>query len=148
MPQCTGGYLVSGGSLLQVDESGPYAVCYVEVDIPANGSRTVTVTLDTTDASPRATAPVLRLDPGQPNPFNPLTDLSFSLPRATTARLSIYDLRGREVRVLIDSPQPSGEQRVRWDGRDRHGKEVPSGVYLARLAVDGEVRTQKLVLAR
>lgn len=83
-----------------------------------------------------------------PNPFNPTTVISFTLPDPGKARLAIYDLRGAHVATLFDADLPAGEQRAEWNGRDEHGAIVPSGVYFARLESAAGVRTVKVTLAK
>jgi len=68
-----------------------------------------------------------------PNPFNPTTRIPFSLPGAATVRLTIYDVRGQLVRVLVNGTRPAGEQEVVWDGRDRNGHVVATGTYFYAL---------------
>ncbi len=72
-----------------------------------------------------------------PNPFNPTTDISFSLGTSTHTILSIYDMSGRLVRILNEGTLVAGQHRVSWDGRDSRGYTLPSGVYLTRLVEDG-----------
>ncbi len=83
-----------------------------------------------------------------PNPFNPRTVIRFELPRAGHAELAIFDLKGRRVTTLVDGQMTAGNHEVTWQGRDRDGRGIPSGVYLSRLVVGDEVRTRKLVLAQ
>jgi hypothetical protein len=83
-----------------------------------------------------------------PNPFNPQTTLYFLLPEASRVRLAVHDLSGRLLTVLVDDARQAGEHAVDWNGRDSGGRELASGVYLARLETERGVRTQKLVLAR
>jgi hypothetical protein len=83
-----------------------------------------------------------------PNPFNPRTNLDFQLPAPGTVRLTVHDARGALVAVLRDGPLPAGEQRVVWDGCDRSGRPVPSGVYFVRLQTETGSRLGKLILAR
>lgn len=83
-----------------------------------------------------------------PNPFNPQTTLSYTLPEAGPCSLVIYDLRGRRVRVLAEGARPAGDHVAVWDGRDERGTNVASGVYLARLVHQGGSRTQRLALTR
>ena len=90
----------------------------------------------------------LELAQNHPNPFNPATTFRYVLPGRGHARLAIFDVRGREVAVLVDGLQTAGEHAVEWNGRSGRGYAVPSGVYLARLEADGEIRTRKIVLAR
>ena len=84
----------------------------------------------------------------QPNPFNPETTLGYALPRAQPVRLTIYDMLGRPVRVLVDGEQPPGQHRVVWDGRDRQGRAVASGVYFYRLQTPLFSQTRKMILLR
>ena len=82
-----------------------------------------------------------------PNPFNPGTVISFDLPRAERARLTVYDLRGRLVRTLVDGIR-GGRQSVTWDGRDRDGRSVAAGVYLVRLRTASGRWTRATTLVR
>ncbi len=88
------------------------------------------------------------LHPNVPNPFNPSTRLGFELAFAGHARLELYDVRGRWVRTLVDAPLTAGPHSVTWDGTDRRGAAVASGLYLARLVCGGEEAVQRLMLVR
>ena len=149
LPNTPGTVQVSGGTLLQTDDSGPVLVCYVAVDIQASSSQSVTASIDPTAAGEDGGLPhALVLGPNHPNPFNPQTELSFAVPRPAHVRLGIFDLRGREVAKPVDGVLEEGWHTARWDGRDRQGQEVPSGVYIARLVVGGQTQARKLVLSR
>jgi hypothetical protein len=93
------------------------------------------------------------LDPGLrlaawPNPFNPTLTIRFVLPAAGPARVAVYDVTGRLVRVLLDEMRPGGEQAVRWSGRDGAGRAVASGAYLVRATGAGVTSCTKVLLAR
>jgi hypothetical protein len=83
-----------------------------------------------------------------PNPFNPVTVISFDLPARARVRLSVYDVAGREVRVLADEILDAGTKRFVWDGRNARGEEVSSGVYFYRLTAGDRTATKKMVLIR
>lgn len=83
-----------------------------------------------------------------PNPFNPTTEVKYGLPHDGRARLSVYDVQGRLVRVLVDGPQTAGYHTVPWDGRDTNGRSVASGVYIGRLEAAGAEARLKLVLSK
>jgi len=83
-----------------------------------------------------------------PNPFNPATTIPFRLDRPAHVTLSVYDAAGRRVALLLDDTQSAGERQVVWDGRDEALREVPSGVYFARLVVAGHTAVRKLVCLR
>jgi hypothetical protein len=72
-----------------------------------------------------------------PNPFNPSTRISLDLPAAGSARLEVFDARGRLVRGLIDGRLEAGSHVVLWNGKRQDGEPVSSGVYFYRLQVDG-----------
>jgi len=90
-------------------------------------------------------SPALRLA-AYPNPFNPRTSLVLTLPRAGQVRLDVYDARGRLVRRLLEGRLADGVHDVSWQGRDDHGRALPSGTYLARLVTDSGVATRSLML--
>lgn len=90
----------------------------------------------------------LWLRSGVPNPFQAQTSVTFDLPEAGHIRLAVYDVLGRRVKVLLEGVVDEGSRTVFWDGRSASGRDSPSGVYFVRLEWRGQVRTQKLVLAR
>jgi hypothetical protein len=87
-----------------------------------------------------------------PNPFNPSTTIQYDIPvrrNSVPVEINIYDVRGRLVRKLVDQEKESGRYQVHWDGRDEHGQQVSSGVYLYRMEIDRDlVSTKKMVLLK
>jgi len=83
-----------------------------------------------------------------PNPFNPMTAVSFDLARAGTVRLQIYGLDGRLVRVLADGELPAGRHTFKWDGTDQGGQRLASGVYLTRLVTPGGAHTGRMTMLK
>jgi hypothetical protein len=85
------------------------------------------------------------LSQNYPNPFNAGTVIPFSLAGSRTreVRLEVFDILGRQVRVLLNESITAGRQQVVWDGTDKHGNSVASGVYFYRLTVAGEGATAK-----
>jgi hypothetical protein len=96
---------------------------------------------------PGAPAP-LRLAQNFPNPFNPETTIRFDLPRAMSVRLAVYDVQGREVARIADGSLPAGTHAVKWDGLDRGGHRVASGVYWYRLEAGEISLSRKMVLLK
>jgi len=95
------------------------------------------------------TSPLKLLVGNHPNPFNPMTSVGYAVPRAGPVVLSVYDASGRLVRALVEvSSHDAGRHSVSWDGRDENGVEVAAGVYFARLTVDSESATGKMVLLK
>jgi hypothetical protein len=93
-----------------------------------------------TEPTDIAMAPPMQplLHANTPNPFNPMTRIAFDVPRATHARLRVYDLRGRLVRTLLDAPVQAGSHATWWDGTSSDGSRAASGAYFYRLEIDGE----------
>lgn len=83
-----------------------------------------------------------------PNPFNPATTIRFRLSRDERARLSVFDIQGRLVRVLADGYLPAGEHFVSWDGRDDGGRNLASGVYFYRLSAEDFSVGRRMVMLR
>jgi hypothetical protein len=90
----------------------------------------------------------LQFLPNYPNPFSDQTTLEYVLPEPSSVRLTVYDVLGRQVRVLVDEQQKAGRHIVRWNGRDESGHRMASGVYLARLVVGGTTKVRKMTFVR
>lgn len=90
----------------------------------------------------------LVLQQNVPNPFNPSTRIAFAFAQTGPVRLAVYDVRGRRVRTLIEGVLEAGEHHVDWDGRDRRGQRLGSGIYFYRLDADGGSQVRKMVLAQ
>ena len=90
------------------------------------------------------------LDQNSPNPFNPATTISYSVPEgnAVSVRLDIFDIRGRLVRTLVDETKDAGTYHILWDGTDARGSHLASGVYLYRMRSGQFVQTRKMVLLK
>lgn len=83
-----------------------------------------------------------------PNPFSIKTDISFQLPKATLATVTIYNLKGQKVHRWAGSSYSQGENKVSWDGKTEDGKTVPNGVYLCRVRCGGDSAVRKLTLLK
>lgn len=81
-----------------------------------------------------------------PNPFRTQTRLDFSLQQPGHVRVALFDVQGRQVRVLADETRSAGRQSVSWDGRDAAGETAAAGVYYARIEVDGKLVTGRKVV--
>jgi hypothetical protein len=97
----------------------------------------------------RTPAALLALHQNRPNPFNPSTTISFSLPVECAVRIEIYDVSGRLVARLLDGARRSaGAHDVEWNGRDASGRAAASGIYVYRLTAGKETISRKMVLLR
>jgi hypothetical protein len=88
------------------------------------------------------------LEDAYPNPFNPSTELSFSIMDAGNITLNIYDMMGRLVNTLVDGHLENGYHSVIWDGIDSNGNAVSSGMYIYALQGEGLSITKKMVLMK
>jgi hypothetical protein len=88
------------------------------------------------------------LSQNYPNPFNPQTNIEYALSKDTDVKLTIYNVLGERVKVLVDEHQTAGYQRVSWDGRDQEGEEVASGVYFYRLETREFSKVKKMSLIK
>lgn len=83
-----------------------------------------------------------------PNPFSTATTIAFELARPQDVTLSIYDLRGRQVRSLISGRRDAGAHLLIWNGSDDAGRRVATGTYFYRLRAGEEVQTKSMILLR
>jgi hypothetical protein len=88
------------------------------------------------------------MDSPYPNPCNPRTSLSFTLPAPGPVKLAMYDLSGRRVAVLADGHFEAGRHSVIWSGKDDAGRPQPSGIYFARIEAAGLVDSRKVILLK
>lgn len=112
---------------------------------PNNDTSTAgaTVAENTASETDSSVPTELSLLPNYPNPFNPSTTIRYALPHQSDVRLSVYDVLGREVAVLIEQSQPAGWHEVMFNAGD-----LPSGTYLYKLESDATVLSRVLVLLR
>jgi len=102
---------------------------------------------DVTDRTAAARATPMGLA-ASPNPCNPRTSISFSLPVAGAAHLAVYDFCGRRVRDLLNTDLQAGGHTVDWDGRDNGGRPAATGVYICRLVAGAEAQTVRVSLVK
>ena len=83
-----------------------------------------------------------------PNPFNPMTTITFINTSDRKVKIEIYDILGRKVRVLVDEFFSAGTHSVIWKSRDDNGHTVSNGIYLYRVITDSHIITRKMVLLK
>lgn len=88
------------------------------------------------------------LDQNFPNPFNPATMIRFGLPEESEISLTIYNIMGEQVRLLVSGRKEAGYHQTLWDGRNNNGEYVPSGVYLYTLRAGERSFTKKIVFLK
>ncbi|MCB1182089.1 S8 family serine peptidase [bacterium] len=123
----------------------------IQSDDPITPELQVPVSLTVSDPSPVADEILPRrvaLDQNAPNPFNPMTEIRFSLPKDGRVVLKVYDVRGSLVRTLADGRFVAGRHVRVWQGQDDAGRSMPSGVYFYRLQAGDEVFTRRMTLLK
>jgi hypothetical protein len=83
-----------------------------------------------------------------PNPFNPQTQIRYDLPVSGNVRLTIYNVLGQKVKVLVDEIQDAGYKSVIWDGKDIDGRDVASGIYFYKIEAQSFEKTKKMILLK
>ena len=126
-----------------------YLICAVFLNTEGSPSDTLAFTFPYVsgeeDAAPGL---VTKLKSNYPNPFNPSTTISFDLAKSGNVDLSIYNIRGQLVKQLAHQSLPSGSHSLVWDGKDRAGRNVASGVYFYRLETQNYSSTRKMLLMK
>ncbi len=108
----------------------------------------VSFTVESTASSVGSPAIAGMLSQNTPNPFNPSTEIAFSIPAPERVSLRVFDAAGRLVATLFDGLAPEGTSRVAWNGRDEQGRAVGSGVYFYRLSTPRGEESRKMVLLK
>jgi flagellar hook assembly protein FlgD len=80
-----------------------------------------------------------------PNPFNSSTLIRFKVPKTSFVRVGIFNTLGQEIRTIVEKELNPGDYRIGWNGRDRFGKKVSSGMYLYQVSAMGKVVTGRLL---
>jgi flagellar hook assembly protein FlgD len=87
-----------------------------------------------------------------PNPFNPSTTIAFDVPAVSGSNqkvsLTVYDIRGRRVKTLVDAEMEPGQHKVTWNGKNERGEAVSSGIYLYTLKAADQTFTRKMTILK
>ncbi len=101
-------------------------------------------TFDDTEVPPTLTLGIRNY----PNPFNPSTTISYSVPDNGDVTITIYNAKGQLVNTLVNEYKNKGNYQVIWNGRDIKGNSVASGLYFTRLVSGGETVKNKMLLMK
>jgi hypothetical protein len=124
-----------------------YRVTAVDVhgnESPAGNEETLSSASDVPEVLPERFA----LNPNFPNPFNPMTTISFDLPEQSRVDLAVYSLKGELIATLLSRDFTAGNHEVTWNGTDQNGRAIPSGMYFAHLVAGDYRQTRSMVLVR
>jgi len=143
-----------------IDLGGTYQHLQVAGSTLYDGAIVTSETLAPSDArillAVRSSVPVppppppdaARLEQNEPNPFNPSTQIRYTLTADEPVHLAIYDLAGRLVKTLVSRHIGAGDRVVSWDGTDRFGMRVQSGVYVYAISTPTFQQSRKMVLVK
>ena len=112
------------------------------------GPLTVIIGDPTQEPVPPSIPMVTKLYNAFPNPFNPNTNIRYSLKEAGKVKIEIYNMKGQKIKSYHQEHSSPGYYQVSWDGRDENGKNVASGIYLYRLTTANYTSAKKMVLAK
>ncbi|MDD3606739.1 MAG: choice-of-anchor J domain-containing protein, partial [Candidatus Cloacimonas acidaminovorans] len=112
------------------------------------GPLTVTIGDPAQEPLPPVIPMVTKLYNAFPNPFNPNTNIRYSLKEVGKVKIEIYNMKGQKIKTFTQEHNSPGYYQVSWDGRDENGRSVASGIYLYRLTTANYTSAKKMVLAK
>jgi len=109
----------------------------------------VTLTVNPTSAEDELLPAITQLNGNFPNPFNPITNIKYSLNKREKVSLEIYNLKGQKVRSLVNEEQDAGFYNPTWNGKDDNGKPVSSGIFFYKFKAGSKfTSTKKMILMK
>ncbi len=91
---------------------------------------------------------IYTLEQNHPNPFNPTTSITFDVPEAAEAKLTIYNMMGKRIRTLFHGQATAGQHQVVWNAANEQGVKVASGVYIYKLEANNFQAMKRLILMK
>ncbi len=88
------------------------------------------------------------LSQNYPNPFNPVTHITFNAPKTTQVKIAVYDILGRQVKVLYNAVAPAGSHTISWDATNEAGTPLGSGIYFYQLQSENVTLSKKMILVK
>jgi hypothetical protein len=89
-----------------------------------------------------------KLEANYPNPFNPVTTIKYHLAKSGYTTVKVYNALGEEVNTLVEEQQASGEYTISWDGKNKQGHAVASGIYILKLRSGRFQQSRRMTLLR
>ena len=108
----------------------------------------VTVPTDINDELPQELPNSYSISQNYPNPFNLSTAIRYTLPARSQVTISIYNVMGQKVNTIVEVSKSAGSHTAYWDGTDKAGKVVSSGVYFYRLQAGYFVESKRMMLIK
>ena len=116
----------------------------------SNGPRSLTVDVSaiTTSLDGMGIPDVFALHNNYPNPFNPVTNITYDIPEVAEVKLDIYNVAGQKVRTLTQGHHEPGRYRIQWNATNDFGQQLSSGMYIYRIVAGDFVSVKKLILMK
>ncbi len=83
-----------------------------------------------------------------PNPFNPETNIAFSVKEKANVQIEVYNVKGQKVKTLVNNVMDQGNHSITWNGKDDSSKDVASGIYFYRMKSGKYTATGKMILMK
>ncbi len=139
-----------------IEETGPNRFVYLDRDVEPGKTYFYILGVREADGkeielyrgSTVVPAGKLVLEQNYPNPFNPSTTISFYLPRESDVRLEIFDVNGKLIRTLVQGVLKGGPHHSKWEGKNRSGERVGTGVYIYRLTAGKQKISRKMIMLK
>ena len=133
---------------LEYDTEYFYRVAYFADEL-SEYSDTLSIVLQQLDNDNDVQSPSsFKLYSNYPNPFNPVTSLSYDLPKNSYVSIIIYDMLGNVINNLVKSNQSSGFKSVQWNATNNQGEPVSAGVYIYSIEAGEFRQTKKMILLK
>ncbi len=100
------------------------------------------------DVDTHVVTSITGIDKAYPNPFSPNTEIAYKVRENSNVKISIYNLKGQLVKSLVNENKESGSHVIGWDGKDKQGKNCPSGIYFAKMETGIVNSYHKLILMK
>ena len=138
-------YGLTGGTILwNVAAFDPYDVTWSD-----NGPWSLSIDVSSLHTDFNVSTPNnYTLSENYPNPFNPVTQFNYDLPKQSMVAIIVYDIQGREIRSLFQGLKESGQYSITWDALDNYGNPVSAGVYLYHIQTEHFSQSKKMTLLK
>ena len=91
---------------------------------------------------------VFALHNNYPNPFNPVTNITYDIPEVSEVKLEIYNVTGQHIRTLVNGAHEPGRYRIVWNATNEFGRPLASGMYFYRISAGDFISVKKLLLMK
>jgi flagellar hook assembly protein FlgD len=136
-------YQITNGNLKQIVEYANFNICYVETNLSALETISVSIKVNNTSVKNNDQNNNYYLNVNYPNPFNAYTTIEYHIPKDEFVTLKVYNVSSKLVKTLVDTIQTAGSYSIRFDCND-----LPSGSYFYRMTAGDFSETKKYILMK